>query len=145
MSRETVNDGQILFALREELGSLPESGDVVVTFDTFRRALYCGLDVESERTVRRCWKRMIPEGSLVLKERCTCVLSVQALMNSRIRPFRFAVRECMNHHSGGFSLNDVMDSGAPSEHSAMRVLDDFCSRGLLIMTREDGRRVFKPI
>lgn len=145
MSRETVNDGLILFALREELGSLPESGDVVVTFDTFRRALYCGLDVESEETVRRHWKRMISEGSLVLKDRCTCVLPVRSLMNNRIRPSRFAVRECMDHHSEGFSLNDVMDSGAPSEHSAMRVLEDFCSRGSLIMTREDGRRVFKPI
>ena len=39
MSRETINDGLILFALRKELGSLPESGDVVVTFVIFRRSL----------------------------------------------------------------------------------------------------------
>ena len=144
MSRETINDGLILFALRKELGSLPESGDVVVTFDIFRRALCCGLDVGSERTVRRHWKRMISEGSLVRKDECTCVLPVRALMNNRIRPARFAVRECMDYYPEGFSLNDVMDSGAPSEHSAMRVLDDFCSRGLLLEMREDGR-VFKPI
>lgn len=145
MFRETVNDGLILFALREELGSLPESGDVVVTFDIFRRALYCGLDVRSEGTVRRHWKRMISGGSLVRKDGCTCMLPVQALMNNRIRPARFAVRDCMSRHSEGFSLNDVMDSGAPSERSAMRVLDDFCSRGLLLMTREAGMRVLKPI
>ncbi len=142
---EKVNDELILYALCWELGAeQSDFGDLTVTFWSFEKAMFVGTDVTSERTVRKHWKRMVSEGTLTLLDDDTCTISAEVLANNRIRPARLALRNCMERYPDGFTLDNVPDSGASNRHSARRVLDDMCSKGLLKKIRCEGV-VFKPV
>lgn len=142
---EKVNDGLILYALCWALETeQPDFGDLTVTFESFKKAMFAGTDVITQRTIRKHWKRMISEGTLTLLDDGTCTIPAEVLANNRIRPARLAVRDCMERYPDGFTLDNVLDSGASNRHSARRVLDDMCSKGLLKKTRCE-RVVFKPV
>ena len=142
---EKVNDGLILYALCWVLeAEQPDLGDLTVTFESFEKAMFAGTDVITQRTVRKHWKRMISEGTLTLLDDGTCTISAEVLANNRIRPTRLAVWDCMERYPDGFTLDIVLESGASNRHSARRVLDDMCSKGLLKKIRREGV-VFKPV
>ena len=145
MHGEKINDGLIFWGLRLELEvKQSDVGYLTVTFKSFENAVFGATNLETEKTVLKHWKRMISEGTLTLLDDGTCTIPAEVLANNRIRPARLAVRDCMERYPDGFTLDNVLDSGASNRHSARRVLDDMCSKGLLKKIRCEGV-VFKPV